>query len=676
MLKVKGWLLSVLVLAITALPAMAGDNDAKTEDATVANPSTNEGSVAATTSDPSPKLAVAAGDANVGALLGLLVSKGVLSAEEAKSLGGTPAQQNARLLELLRQKGILSAADYAALTTPSAAAQVAPNLVASTTPILPSAITNPTPEPQPAKPAPPKVIPAVAPLRVLQLEPSKPDGMIPDLKLGSGARLKIYGMVKTSVIYDTSSPYGTDMPLPGFITASGTAFDPGPDSSPEFHAKARFARIGTNFEWPDVGGNNAITGKLEFDFEGNFSRALNRNISTIRSNMASIRLAYGRIDHKFNDQTSMFALFGQDWTPFGSSTLPNLFETTGLGLGFGTLYERAPQFRFGIGHKIGGSRNVFFQPEFAVVMPAYGNDPSNVADQLGYGEKQGADSGRPEVQARIVTQWQLDKAPGVAPAQLIFSGVQGQRKVMVRSTDVPLCNNPDTAICPSTTIFREEFPHGMQTTSNRAGWTGELQLPTRWVTVTTKYWNGSDLRFYFVGGLFSNYSDTAGLTKTCLTGTTAGYCTGSSNDGGSSVLFATNSSGTAVFAPQRPVRASGAFINVAFPLSRIFNADPSGRNAGWQLHLHYAFDQAKTSDVLSAAGHPRLGNPRSKDDLAAATLYWKMNNLVSFALEESMYRTWIADPNLADSATFPIYRGMPARQWHDIRSEFGPIFTF
>src|ERR1035438_5107572 len=98
---------------------------------------------------------------------------------------------------------------------------------------------------QPAKPAALKVTPAVAPVRVLQLEPSKPDGLIPDLKLGSGARLKLYGTVKTSVIYDTSSPYGTDMPLPGFITASGTSFDPGPTRSPEFHAKARFARLGT-----------------------------------------------------------------------------------------------------------------------------------------------------------------------------------------------------------------------------------------------------------------------------------------------------------------------------------------------------------------------------------------------------------------------------------------------
>ena len=609
-------------------------------------------------------------------LLRLLVSKGVLSKEEVNTLSGA-AQPRDRLLVLLREKGILSAEDYDALTAPPASAQVAPNLVASTSPVLPAAVTSPTPEPQPAKTVAPKVIPAVAPLRVLQLEPAKPDGLVPDLKLGSGAKLKLYGMVKASLIYDSSSPYGTDMPLPGFLAACGPAFDPGPTRSPEFHAKARFARVGAGFEWPDIAGSNtAITGKLEFDFEGNFSRALNRNISTIRSSMASIRLAYGRVDHRFNDQTSVFFLFGQDWTPFGSSTLPNLFETTGLGLGFGTLYERAPQFRFGVGHKVGGSRNVFLQPEFALVMPAYGNDPSNVADQLGYGEKQGADSGRPEVQARVVLQWQLDKAPGVAPAQLIFSGVQGERKVLVRASDIPLCNNSDD--CPSDTVFRTAFPNGAQTTSNRAGWTGEIQLPTRYVTLITKYWSGSDLRWYFVGSLFSNYNDTtgAGVTKLCLSAEgTAAFCSGPSNDGGSSLLFGINN-GTPVFAPQRPVRAQGGFVNLGFPLSRIFGADSAGRNAGWQLYLHYAFDQAKTRDIFQLGGPARLGNARSKNDLAAATLSWKMNNLVSFVLEESMYRTRIADPNPADVATFPKYEGVGARQWHDFRSEFGPIFTF
>jgi len=323
-----------------------------------------------------------------------------------------------------------------------------------------------------------------------------------------------------------------------------------------------------------------------------------------------------------------------------------------------------------VGHKIGGPRNLFLQPEFALVMPAYGNDPSNVADQLGYGEKQGADSGRPEVQARIVLQWQLDKAPGVAPAQLIFSGVQGNRRVMVRASDIPLCSNTDPLVCPDSKIFQNAFPTGAATTSNRAGWTAELQLPTRYVTVLAKFWDGSDLRWYFVGSLDSNYNDTAGLSKVCGTDAAPAFCTASSNDGASSLSFGVNSNGIPAFAPQRPIRAIGAFLDAGVPLSRVLHADPSGRNAGWQINFHYAFDQANTSDVL------HLGNQRSKNDLSAATLCWKMNNLVSFMLEESMYRTRIADPILGHSSTFPKFEGYPARQWHDIRSEFGPVFSF
>jgi len=657
--KLQQWICSSLLLVVSVAPVLAGAKDAADTKTPAEAATGNPAAQPAPAANASPTPVAASG--NVTALLGLLVMKGVLAPAEANSIrNAAPEAEFQLLVEALARKGVVNAADLSPAPTPAAA----PVAVVVSAPAQTAATTE-------AKPAAPKVIPAVAPLRVLQLEPSKVDGMIPDIKLGSGARLKLYGMVKTTVIYDTSAPYGTDMPLPGFMTASGTGFDPGPTRSPEFHAKARFARVGTNFEWPDMAGSNtAITGKLEFDFEGNFSRALNRNISSIRSSMASIRLAFGRVDHKINDQTNIFGVFGQDWTPFASSTLPNLFETTGLGLGFGTLYERAPQFRFGIGHKIGGSRNVFFQPEFAVVMPAYGNDPSNVADQLGYGEKQGADSGRPEVQARLVLQWQLDRAPGVAPAQLIFSGVQGNRKVMVRSTDIPLCSNTDVLVCPDPKVFQKAFPQGAETTSNRAGWTGELQLPIRYVTMITKFWSGSDLRWYFVGSLDSNFNDTAGLAKVCGTDAEGAFCAGPSNDGASTMQFGLNSSGTPVFAPQRPIRAIGGFVNIGFPLGRIFGADPAGRNAGWQLYLHYAFDQAKTKDVL------HLGNQRSKNDLAAATLSWKMNNLVSFVLEESMYRTRIADPNLADSATFPKYEGLPAREWHDTRSEFGPVFSF
>ena len=44
MLKLKGWLLSLLVLALTAAPVMAGNNDAKTETENTANTTATEGS--------------------------------------------------------------------------------------------------------------------------------------------------------------------------------------------------------------------------------------------------------------------------------------------------------------------------------------------------------------------------------------------------------------------------------------------------------------------------------------------------------------------------------------------------------------------------------------------------------------------------------------------------------
>jgi hypothetical protein len=226
----------VLVVALFVGSAVAGANDGADAKAAAENAVTAPQPGAGVT----PNVAVNAGSANITALLGVLVMKGVLAPAEANSIrNAAPGEEFQLLVEALTRKGVVSA-DELSPATPSSAAPMESTQAAQ----APAA---------PPKPAPPKVIPAVAPLRVLQLEPSKPEGLVPDLKLGSGARLKLYGMVKASVIYDTSAPYGTDMPLPGFITASGTSFDPGPTRSPEFHAKARFARVGTNFEWPDCG---------------------------------------------------------------------------------------------------------------------------------------------------------------------------------------------------------------------------------------------------------------------------------------------------------------------------------------------------------------------------------------------------------------------------------------
>jgi len=344
-------------------------------------------------------------------------------------------------------------------------------------------------------------------------------------------------------------------------------------------------------------------------------------------------------------------------------------ESTGLGLGYGTLYERAPQFRMGFNYNFGGSANFKLQPEFAVVLPSFGNTPSAIDNQLAFGERQGVDSGRPEVQGRIVAQFQLDKAKGVAPAQIIASFMQGSRRAIVLAAAVPCTNGTVVAVCPAgTNAFRDALPRGVRTGSDRFGYTAEVQLPTRYFTLIGKYYNGEDLRFYFGGQLFSNYNDTGGLSGVVS-------IAGNSIDGSSTVAFGFSGT-TAVVAPQRPVRSQGGFVNLGLPLSRIFNADAAGRNSGWSLYLHYGIDFAKARDVrrFTAAA---TGN-RTKGDLAAVNIQYKLNNWVTFAVEESHYRTRAVSGSTPAGAAilFPLFQGVRGRSAHDFRSEIGTIFTF
>jgi hypothetical protein len=612
----------------------------------------------------------------VNPLVRVLQAKGILTADEVAQLAQASSASDAdqRLAKLLLVKGVISQADYdqtvAATGMMTASSSGASNMTATSAvyrvPVsngaAVSSVSNAAspaslPSDQAASTG-PLFIPAITPVRTLPVGPLPRETGNIGFKIGS-VRVTPYGFIKATAIRDSSSPNGDDFPLPGFISA-----DTGPNGTPEFHVKARSSRIGTNVEWLDPSSNFTITGKFEADFEGNFSRVDNRNISTARSSMLGIRLAYARIDYKYSDTDSVNLVFGQDWTPFGSSTLPNLLETTGLGLAFGTLYERMPQMRAGWTHDFGGFK---LMPEVAMVFPLFGNDPSaaNLANQLGYGERQGADSGHPGVQARLVGQFQLDHAPGVAPAQLIVSGEHQTRTAVVLASAVPTlaAANP---LGPA--FFKDAFPHGATVSSDSNGWTGEFQLPTRYATLIGKYYSGSDLRFFFAGQFFSNFTDTAGLTNI-----QPGV---GSVDGASTVIFATNSACTvpaptctAVVAPERPVRAQGGFVNLGLPLSRIFGADPQGRNMGWSVYFHYGVDFAKDRDVfrLGAAG------VRHKSPMYAATLYYKLNNWVTFAFEQSLYET-DGVPNAA--GVFPLVNGVPSRVWRDLRSEGGTIFTF
>ena len=565
-------------------------------------------------------------------LVRVLQTKGILTEAEARAIttNASPAEQRDRLAALLRDKGVISAAEFETLHSPPAAAEMTMKTAdykTSSPPVAPA--SQPTPVP---------VIAAVAPVRLQGIDVPKREGLIPDIKLGTGARIKPYGFFKTSVIHDSSSPQGNDFPLPLL------AQDTGPNNSPEFHVRARGLRLGANFEWIDPVPKTTITGKIEFDFEGDFTRVNNRNITSIRSSQPSLRLAWVRIDRRFSDRNSAFALFGQDWSPFVSSTLPNTIENTNFGgIGYGASYTRIPQAKFGFNHKFGGWRNLQFEPEIAIVLPAFGDLPTDVANQLAFGERQGADSQQPGVQGRAVLQWQLDKSPNVVPAQLIFSFELARRTAIVTAAGVPVA-------------FKAAFPSGAEVSSDSNGYSAEFQLPTHFVTLVGKYYAGSDLRFYLAGQLLSNFNDTTGLTNTA---------TAASIDGASTVVFGLNN-GIAVVAPQRPVRAQGGFVQLGFPLSRIFDANPKGHNAGWTAFLYYGGDEALARDAR------RFGGRGQRSDLLSGNIQYKWNQWVTFAYEEGYYRTR-ADFRFG---TLPLFRGVPSFTTHNVRSEFAAIFSF
>ena len=591
-----------------------------------------------------------------------------------------------QLLLLLKAKGVVNDSEAAELKSAADADTLHSLVDTESGPTQYASLTTPgsgqaaAPQQAPA----PVVIPAIAPLRVLPIDAPVKEAMVPALKLGA-VRLLPYGFIKATAAYDSSSPRGDDFPPPGFLNA-----DTGPNSNPEFHVKARQTRMGSRFEWPDVSKNLTVTGQIEADYEGNFSRADNRNVSTVRSNALSLRLAYGRLDWNAKPNTDIFFEAGQDWTIFGSSAMMNLFETTFFGAYWGNIYERAPQMRVGFIQKLGGSRNWKLSPEFAIMTPAEGNVPADAvtsactttvnkttlaatttctntvldgtANQLGYGERQGADNAKPEIESRVVLQFQLDKAPGVVPAQILWSGFYTGRQATVLASAVPLC--PTCAGGEDT--YKAAFPRGVDKNSNGYGNQIAISLPTRWATVVASGYMGADLRFFFGGQLLSNYNQAAGLVT---------KVNGLSVDGSSTVVFGVNGAGQAVTAPQEAVRGYGGFVQAGFPISRWFNADPKGRNAGWQAYYEYGIDAANANDFRYAKSiSAEAGGGPIKSSINAVTVFYKMNPWVQFGFEESHYASY-ALPDTKGICTTKI-AGLPNCTSIDWRSEFGPVFTF
>jgi hypothetical protein len=693
---------SLLVLAITALPVMAGDNDGKpvseNNSAAPANAAAN------TTANPN---LVPAGNGNVTALLGVLVMKGVLAPTEANAIrNAAPDAEFQLLVETLSRKGLLTAADLSAATSPAAqpaAPAAAPVEVRETSLDAPEAApqaqsqTNPQP-PYPSrvagevKPPLPSVVPAIPPIRVFPVDAPKTGGLA-GIKAGP-ITLAPYGFIKATVVHDSSDPDGDDFPFPGIWLNAGpnSTFNTGPTKDPEVHVKARSTRFGLNVEWPDISKNLTLTGKIEGDFEGNFSEADNRDVSSIRSNEPQLRLAFVRLDYHASDSTDIFFVGGQDWTLFGSGAMMNILETTFNGAFWGNIYTRSPQLRGGFIQTLSKENNVKLEGQFGVMMPStgeilkLGNAAGNgLAAQLGQGEREGADSDRPELEARAALSFQLDKAKGVAPAQIALAGFHARRTSIVPNSSYCLAApcGADTTVIP--TNYDTAFPNGFQASSTL--WGGQIvaQLPTRWATLVASLYKGGDMRFYFGGQINGFFTDVSGLTNVIGPFETA--------DGGplaaqGGTVLGTNGAGQVVVAPQKPVQAFGGFIQLGLPLSRWFNANPQGHNAGWQLLFTVGKDQVADNDQNRANGvtchsadlsggsasNPGGcggGLPMSMGKSAIGTLYYKFNNWCSFGFEQSVYATRGFDHILLYTIA-----GQPSNEWQDHRSEFGPIFTF
>ena len=661
LLRSKG-LLSLLLVLTLVNPALMSAADP-------GSPATPDGTSAAAP-DPAPN-GVNLSSPNA-VLLNLLVSKGILTTGEAASLSSATGQAGTQqLLLILKQKGVITDSDVTSMQTSLATSgehTMADTQSADT--MLTAQLTNGSQtvpiKPKEANPG-PTVIPAIAPLRVLPIDPPA-KGSVEGISLGA-VKMRPYGFIKTTLAYDSYDPTGDDFPRPAFSAA-----DSGPNANPEFHLKARATRMGSRFEWPDYSGKLTVTGAIEADFEGNFSAVDNRNVSSIRSNALQLRLAYGRMDYAASDKTDIFFEAGQDWTIFGSSALMNLFETTFFGAYWGNLYERSPQMRGGFVQKLGGSRNWKLSPEIAIMMPSEGDLPASavtctditklgtaptctlvngLASQIGYGERQGADYGAPELESRVTLQFQLDKAPGVVPAQILWSGFYTHRQATVLASAVPAA-------------YAADFPKGVDASSPGYGNQVAVSLPTRWATLVASGYMGADLRFFFGGETLSYYNQPAGLT-----GTAEGF----SVDRSAAVIFGTNANGQAVVAPQKAVRGYGGFIQAGLPVSRWFNADPRGRNAGWQVYLEYGLDAANANDfILAKAISPTAGAGPIKDSIRAVTVFYKLNNYVQFGFEQSAYHG-LALADGEGKCTTKV-AGVGTCSVTDWRTEFGPVFTF
>jgi hypothetical protein len=223
--------------------------------------------------------------------------------------------------------------------------------------------------------------------------------------------------------------------------------------------------------------------------------------------------------------------------------------------------------------------------------------------------------------------------------------------------------------------LEELFPHGAQTGNPQNIYTFELQLPTPWVTLVTKFYRGNDMRFFFASQLNDVFSNLHGLFEVGNGVSESGRVITFGCAGGAAGLLPDTAvcPGTPVqSAILEPVGGTGGFAELSFPLSRIAHANPEGPNAGWILHLQYGTDRANYKDA-------QHGNHLGRTDLDTVSLTYRLNKWVTFVHEASYIATFTANNHEAGGVItleYLPFAGGKTRQAHNWRNEFGPVFTF
>ena len=171
-MRVRVWssVLSLVVIACLLFPAGLFAADASA--ATAVDPN----NAAASAAPANPGASAGPGSVINPSLVDLLVKKGILTSTEANSLrsmSGSAGMQ--QLLMLLKAKGVVNDAEAAELKNSTADAETMHALVDTESGPITSAslITGQAAQAKPAEPAGPVVIPAIAPLRVLSIDPPR-----------------------------------------------------------------------------------------------------------------------------------------------------------------------------------------------------------------------------------------------------------------------------------------------------------------------------------------------------------------------------------------------------------------------------------------------------------------------------------------------------------------------